>query len=445
MSGTGTDRATLIRVWHLAWPVILSNVTTPLLGLVDTAVVGRLPGPEYIGAVAIGAAAFTGVFWMFGFLRMGTTGFVAQAMGAGDFTEVRAILGRAILIAVLFGALLVALQQPLWSGAIHLLDPSATVQGLAEQYFSIRVWTGPAALVNYALLGFFIGMQRPRLALAIQIWLNGVNIALDLLFVVGLDMGVPGVAWATLIGEYSAAILGIVVALRVLRPHGGRFNWPAILDPVQGRRLLSANFDIFVRTACLIIAFSWATRVGARLGDLALAANAILMQMVHLLAYGLDGFAFAAEALVGGALGARSLGALREAVVASTIWALIVAVGVAIIYLVAGPLLITVMTDQPDVQATAESYLFWIVLYPLLAIWCYQLDGIFIGATQTAEMRNAMILSLGVFVVAILTLPDMFGNHGLWASLSIFNVARTVTLGAYYRRIEVRAARSQPA
>jgi MATE family, multidrug efflux pump len=442
---SGTDRATLIRVWHLAWPVILSNVTTPLLGLVDTAVVGRLPGPEYIGAVAIGAAAFTGIFWMFGFLRMGTTGFVAQAMGAGDFTEVRAILGRAILIAVLFGALLVTLQQPLWSGAIHLLDPSATVQGLAEQYFSIRVWTGPAALVNYALLGFFIGMQRPRLALAIQIWLNGVNIALDLLFVVGLDMGVPGVAWATLIGEYSAAILGIVVALRVLRPHGGRFNWPAILDPVQGRRLLSANFDIFVRTACLIIAFSWATRVGARLGDLALAANAILMQMVHLLAYGLDGFAFAAEALVGGALGARSLGALREAVVASTIWALIVAVGVAIIYLVGGPLLIAVMTDQPDVQATAEAYLFWIVLYPLLAIWCYQLDGIFIGATQTAEMRNAMILSLGVFVVAILTLPDMFGNHGLWASLSIFNVARTVTLGAYYRRIEVRAARSQPA
>lgn len=441
----GTDRATLIRVWHLAWPVILSNVTTPLLGLVDTAVVGRLPGPEYIGAVAIGAAAFTGIFWMFGFLRMGTTGFVAQAMGAGDFTEVRAILGRAILIAVLFGGLLVALQQPLWSGAIHLLDPSVTVRGLAEQYYSIRVWTGPAALVNYALLGFFIGMQRPRLALAIQIWLNGVNIALDLLFVVGLDMGVPGVAWATLIGEYSAAILGIIVALRVLRPHGGRFNWPAILDPVQGRRLLSANFDIFVRTACLIIAFSWATRVGARLGDMALAANAILMQMVHLLAYGLDGFAFAAEALVGGALGARSLGALREAVVASTIWALIVAVGVAIAYLVAGPLLIAVMTDQPDVQATAEAYLFWLVLYPLIAIWCYQLDGIFIGATQTAEMRNAMILSLGVFVAAILTLPDMFGNHGLWASLSIFNVARTVTLGVYYRRIEARAVKSQSA
>ncbi len=441
----GTDRATLIRVWHLAWPVILSNVTTPLLGLVDTAVVGRLPGPEYIGAVAIGAAAFTGIFWMFGFLRMGTTGFVAQAMGAGDFTEVRAILGRAILIAVLFGGLLVALQQPLWYGAIHLLDPSVTVRGLAEQYYSIRVWTGPAALVNYALLGFFIGMQRPRLALAIQIWLNGVNIALDLLFVVGLDMGVPGVAWATLIGEYSAAILGIIVALRVLRPHGGRFNWPAILDPVQGRRLLSANFDIFVRTACLIIAFSWATRVGARLGDLALAANAILMQMVHLLAYGLDGFAFAAEALVGGALGARSLGALREAVVASTIWALIVAVGVAIAYLVAGPLLIAVMTDQPDVQATAEAYLFWLVLYPLIAIWCYQLDGIFIGATQTAEMRNAMILSLGVFVVAILTLPDMFGNHGLWASLSIFNVARTVTLGVYYRRIEARAVNLQSA
>lgn len=434
----GADRGSLIRVWHLAWPVILSNVTTPLLGLVDTAVVGRLPGPEYIGAVAIGAAAFTGIFWMFGFLRMGTTGFIAQAMGADDFTEVRAILGRAVLIAIMFGAMLVALQQPLWAGAVHLLDPSATVEALAEQYFTIRVWTGPATLVNYALLGFFIGLQRPRLALAIQIWLNGVNILLDLLFVIGLDMGVPGVAWATLIGEYSAAILGLVVALRVLRPNGGRFSWPAILDPMQCRRLLSANFDIFVRTACLIIAFSWATRVGARLGDLALAANAILMQMVHLLAYGLDGFAFAAEALVGGALGARSLNALRQAVVASTIWALVVSAGVALTYLVAGPLLIAVMTDQPDIQAAAETYLVWIVIYPLLAIWCYQLDGIFIGATQTAEMRNAMILSLGVFVVAILTLPDLFGNHGLWASLSILNIARTVTLGAYYRRIEAR-------
>jgi MATE family multidrug resistance protein len=435
----GADRGSLIRVWHLAWPVILSNVTTPLLGLVDTAVVGRLPGPEYIGAVAIGAAAFTGIFWMFGFLRMGTTGFIAQAMGADDFTEVRAILGRAVLIAILFGAMLVALQQPLWAGAVHLLDPSATVEALAEQYFTIRVWTGPATLVNYALLGFFIGLQRPRLALAIQIWLNGVNILLDLLFVIGLDMGVPGVAWATLIGEYSAAILGLVVALRVLRPHGGRFSWPAILDPMQCRRLLSANFDIFVRTACLIIAFSWATRVGARLGDLALAANAILMQMVHLLAYGLDGFAFAAEALVGGALGARSLNALRQAVVASTIWALVVSAGVALTYLVAGPLLIAVMTDQPEIQAAAETYLVWIVIYPLLAIWCYQLDGIFIGATQTAEMRNAMILSLAIFAVAILTLPDLFGNHGLWASLSILNIARTVTLGAYYRRIEARA------
>ena len=434
----GADRGSLIRVWHLAWPVILSNVTTPLLGLVDTAVVGRLPGPEYIGAVAIGAAAFTGIFWMFGFLRMGTTGFIAQAMGTDDFTEVRAILGRAVLIAILFGAMLVALQQPLWAGAVHLLDPSATVEALAEQYFTIRVWTGPATLVNYALLGFFIGLQRPRLALAIQIWLTGVNILLDLLFVIGLDMGVPGVAWATLIGEYSAAILGLVVALRVLRPHGGRFSWPAILDPMQCRRLLSANFDIFVRTACLIIAFSWATRVGARLGDLALAANAILMQMVHLLAYGLDGFAFAAEALVGGALGARSLNALRQAVVASTIWALVVSAGVALTYLVAGPLLIALMTDQPDIQSAAETYLVWIVIYPLLAIWCYQLDGIFIGATQTAEMRNAMILSLGVFVVAILTLPDLFGNHGLWASLSILNIARTVTLGAYYRRIEAR-------
>lgn len=440
MTRVGIDRTSLARVWRLAWPVILSNVTTPLLGIVDTAVVGRLPGPEYIGAVAVGAVVFTSIFWAFGFLRMGTTGFVAQALGAGDMTEVRAVLGRAILLAVLIGAALTALQAPIWWIARDLIDASERVQTLAADYFFIRVWTGPATLVNYALLGWFIGMQRPRLALLVQVWLNGVNIVLDLVFVISLDLGVPGVAYATLIGETSAAVLGLWLALHVLKPFGGRWELARILDPLRLRPLITANFDIFVRTACLILAFAWFVRAGARFGDLTLAANAVLLQMVHLTAHGLDGFAFAAEALVGSALGARSLMALREAVVASTIWAMIIACGIAAAYALAGPLIIALMTDQPPVQDAAARYLVWAALYPLIGIWCFQLDGIFIGATQTAEMRNAAILSLATFAVAVLTLPELFGNHGLWGALIAFNTARTVTLAAVYRRIERRAA-----
>lgn len=438
------DRATLVRVWHLAWPVILSNLTTPLLGIVDTAVVGRLPGPEHIGGVAVGAVAFTSVFWAFGFLRMGTTGFVAQAEGAGDRHEVRAVLARALLVAGAIGLAMLALQWPLWLAARHLLQPGEAVTELARQYFAVRIWTAPATLGNYALLGWFIGMQRPRLALATQIWLNGVNIVLDLLFVGVFGLGVPGVAWATLAGEWSALALGLFLALRLLAADGGTWDRRRILDPTRIRAMLAANLDIFIRTACLIAAFGWFVRAGARFGDLVLAANAILIQMVGLLAHGLDGFAFAAEALVGGALGRRDRAALRGAVVASTIWAALVAICFALVYAIVGDMIIGLMTDQADTRAVAGTYLVWVVLYPLVAVWCFQLDGIFIGATQTADMRNCGLASVAVFAAAVLVLPDLAGNHGLWGALTLFNVARTVSLAAVYPRIERRAAAISP-
>ncbi|WP_416897466.1 MAG: MATE family efflux transporter [Minwuia sp.] len=432
-------RPPLGRVWHLAWPIILSNVTTPLLGIVDTAVVGRLPGPEYIAAVSIGAIAFTSIFWLFGFLRMGTSGFAAQASGAEDKPEILAVLSRAVLLGLALGLVMAMLQAPLWHYAALLLEPPPAVEPMAAAYFQIRIWAAPATLVNYAILGWLIGLQRTRTALVLQIWLNGVNIVLDIVFVMGLGMGVPGVAWATLIGECSAAVLGLIVAWRILRPDSATWAAARIMDRKRLTAFFTANLDIMIRTACLIFSFVWFARLGAQFGALTLAANAVLLQMVHLLAYGLDGFAFAAEALVGSALGKRRLDELRAAVTASTILAVVVAVGFALAYLVAGPLIIAAMTDQPETRAAAETYLIWVVVYPLVAVWCFQLDGIFIGATQTAEMRNAMIASLAVYMIAANTLAPVWGNHGLWAAITILNVARSASMALYYRRVERRA------
>lgn len=438
MKGT-LDRGSMLKVWALAWPIILSNVTTPLLGIVDTAVVGRLPGPQYIGAVATGAVAFTSVFWLFGFLRMGTSGFAAQANGANNRNEVLAVLARALLLAVALGLVMILLRHPVWSLAAYFLNTSERVSVLAGEYFLIRSWTAPAALANYAILGWLIGMQRARTALLLQVWLNGVNIVLDLVFVIGLDLGVPGVAWATLIGEYTAAALGLTVVWRILKPAPQQWREARIADIARLRAFFSANLDIMIRTASLIASFFVFTRIGAQFGDLTLAANAVLMQLIHFMAFGLDGFAFAAEALVGTALGARKLADLRRAVIASTVWAFVVSVGFSIVYAVFGDTIIALITTLPEVRAEAAEFLPWVMLYPLLAIWCFQLDGIFIGATQTAEMRNSMVFAMVGYMIAAWYLPDIWGNHGLWLSLNILSVLRFLSLGAYYRRIERRA------
>ena len=424
----------------LAWPIILSNVTTPLLGLVDTAVVGRLPGPHYIGAVAIGAASFSLIFWLFGFLRMGTSGFTAQAFGAGDTQERLAILMRATLLAAALGLVLILLQGPLWWVATSILEPTEAAAPLAAQYFDIRIWTAPAALTNYAVLGWLIGMQKTRLALYLQLWLNGVNIVLDLVFVSVLEMGVPGVAWATFVGEWSAALLGLLLAFRLLRPDGIDLRAARILDPAKLRAFFSANLDIMIRTLCLTLSFAWFTRLGGQFGDLTFAANAVLMQLVHMMAYGLDGFAFAAEALVGAAIGARDRAALRLAVVTSTILAAIISVLIGVAYWLFGAQIIALITTQAPVQNEAAIYLVWVATYPLIAVWCFQLDGIFIGATRTAEMRNGMLAAMVAFMVAAHILPDMLGNHGLWLSLVVLNVCRSGSLLVYYRRIEKLAA-----
>jgi len=411
-------------------------MSVPLVGAVDTAVVGHLPDAIYIGAVALGAIIFNFLFWGFGFLRMGTTGFVAQAYGAGHVDEVRATLARALLLAVALGIVVVALQFPIGLLAFWAFSGSVELESLANSYYVVRVWSAPATLANYAILGCLIGIHNTRAALALQLVLNITNVFLDLLFVLGLGWGVQGVALASVISEFVALAFASWLVMRNLNRLGGQWARARIVDISRLKALLHVNINIFVRTLCLIFAFSYFTAMGTKMGEITLAANAVLLHLQHFLAYGLDGFAFAVEALAGSAYGARNRGAFRTAVRVTTIWALIVAGLFTILYAVLGTSIINVITGIEPVRLAAADYLIWVLVSPVLSVWSYQLDGIFIGTTRPVEMRNGMVLSLLVYLLAIWLFIPLLGNHGLWLSLMIFMVTRAITLGLWYPRIE---------
>jgi MATE family multidrug resistance protein len=413
---------------------MISNVSTPLIGVVDTGVVGRIPDPAYIGAVAVGSLVFTFVFWAFGFLRMGTTGLTAQALGAQDHDEIAAALGRALLIAGAAGGALILLQWPIRETAFVLLDASPKVEALARGYFDIRIWAAPATLANYALLGWFIGLGRTDIGLVLQLVLNLTNIALDALFVLGFGWDVRGVALGTVIAEIVAAAVGLVIARTHLRGMRGRWSRERILDPRRLRRTLTVNADIMIRSLALIAVFVWFMAQGARQGDVVLAANAVLMQFVAMSAYFLDGLAFAAESLVGRAIGAAHRAGLLAAARMTTQWALGTAVLIAAALAAFGAFFIDVLTVDPQARAAARAFLPWAAAAPLLGVWAFQLDGIFIGATRTADMRNAMLASLAIFLAAWWLLAPL-GNHGLWAALYVNYFARIGTLLYYYPRL----------
>lgn len=423
------------RVWRLAAPIMLSNLSTPLLGAVDTAVVGHLPHPAYIGGVAVGAVIFNFLYWGFGFLRMGTTGFTAQAHGAADRDEIRATLVRPLLLAGCLGLLLIALQGPIGLAAHRLIDASAEVEAYAEIYYRIRIWSAPAALANYAILGWLLGTQRPRSALMLQVGLNGINIALDLVLVLGFGMGVAGVAIATLVAEVAAALIGLAFVLRLAARIGGGWDWRRALRRERLAALMRVNADILVRTLCLVAAFAYFTAQSAGMGDVPLAANAILMNLQQFMAYGLDGFAQAAEILAGGAIGAGSRSEFRRAVRITSAWALATAGAIAAVYAAAGPAVVGLFTAIPEVRSAAIAFLPWMVVSPLVSVWSFQLDGIFIGATRTAEMRNAMLMSLVIYLGACRALVPWQGNDGLWLAFVVFMAARALTLGGFLPRL----------
>lgn len=418
------------RVLKIALPIVAANVTVPLLGLVDTAVVGQLGMAAPIGAVGLGAVILSSVYWIFGFLRMGTTGLAAQAHGAGDGQETGAILKRGLLIALTAGLVLISLQALLVWAAFQVAPATAEVEALTRDYLAIRIWGAPAIIATYALTGWLIALERTRAVLVLQLAMNGLNIVLDLVFVMGLGWGVQGVAAATLIAEISGAALGLWLCRDGLARTTAR-----VFDAVRLRRMASVNGDIMIRSVLLQGSFTAFLFLSAGQGDTQLAANQVLLQFLTLMAFLLDGFAFAAETLVGQAVGARRAGALRRAVRLSAQWCAGGALVMALAFAVAGGPLIDLMTTAPEVRDVARLFLFWAILSPLFGVSSFLLDGIFIGATRTAEMRNAMALSVAGYALALWLLLPVLGNHGLWAAMFVLYILRAVTMAVQYPKI----------
>lgn len=428
------------RQWHrrvlaLSLPIILANLTQPLLTTVDTGISGHLPGPAYLGGVALGGLFFNIVYWGFGFLRMATTGLAAQSFGAGDRTGLRANLLRALLLAFAIGAALVLLKGPLIAAALALLGGSAQVKAAAASYCGVRLWSAPLALANYVVLGHLLGLQRATVALLIQAFINLANMAAALLFVYGFGWGVAGLGGATACADAVGFVAGAAILWRS-RPRGLPVpRWGELLEGEAVRRLLLVNRDIFLRTLCLITCFAWFAHEGAAQGDTILAANAVLLNFQTFMSYVLDGFAQAAEALVGEAIGARHRLAYRLAARISMVWAASSAAIFALAYALAGPAIIAALTDQAAIRQTALVYLPWAAISPIVSVWCFQLDGIYIGATRTRELRDSMAVALAAFLAALYALQPMFGNNGLWAAFMVLMLARGAMLGALLPRI----------
>lgn len=419
-----------------AWPIILANASVPLLGLVDTAVIGNVGSITDLGAIAFGALIFSFVYWSFGFLRMGTTGFAAQASGAGDQQEVRVVLGRALLIALCLGVVLILIQWPIGLAAFSLLDGSAPVEAVAQQYFDIRIWGAPATLATFALMGLLIGLGKSRTLLIVQLFLNGLNILLDVWFAGILGWGASGIALGTVIAEWTTVLLAGWLVYRTLNERKllTEVFWPKakIMDLSALLKTASANLDIMLRTLILVFSFAFFINQSAKFGDTVLAGNHILLQLIAFSAFFLDGYAFVVEALVGGAIGAKRRDVFDLAVRRSTVLALITAILLALIIALVGDIAVILMTDISSVRLAANQLLPFAALYVLFSFAAFQLDGIFIGASFTRQMRDAAALSIAVYFIAWWALSDQHGIQGLWGAMIIYVVARAVALLLFY-------------
>lgn len=423
------------RVARIALPVVLSNATVPLLGAVDTAVIGQLGQAAPLGAVGMGAVVLATLYWAFGFLRMSTSGLAAQAKGAGDSAEGAAVLLRALLVALVAGAGLILLQGGLFAAAFAIAPASDEVERLARTYLAIRIWGAPATIALYALTGWLIGQERTRGVLILQLWQNGLNILLDLWFVLGLGWGIEGVAAATLIAEVTGLMLALWLARDALVPAVLRPALARLPDPAALARMFTASRDIMGRTILLQLSFTSFVFLGARFGDVTLAANQVLMQFLEITAYALDGFAISAETLVGQAIGARAQTELRRAGRICLQWGFGGAGLMALVFALTGGAIIDLMTTAPEVRAEARHFLPWLVAAPLIGVASWIYDGIFIGALQTRAMLRAMALSVGVYALALAVLIPVLGNHGLWAGLMVLNATRGLTMRAAYPKV----------
>jgi len=423
----------------MAWPVVLASISTPLLGLVDTAIIGQTRPASALGAIAVGSLLLSFVYWAFGFLRMSTTGFVAQAEGAKDGVNMRAASFRAVLLGAALGTLILALHLPIALVAFPLFGAAEEVSSLGQEYFSLRIWAAPATLVTFALSGILIGLGKTRALLALQVLLNGLNIGLDLLLAGVFDLGVYGIALGTLIAEWVACLWGLWLVYRILherhRDAAPFFPWQRIRQADALRATMIANGNIMVRTLAMLASMAWFTRQGAQLGETVLAANHVLLSIISFCAFFIDGIAFPTEALTGTAKGRRDLAGFDRAVRRTSVIATIVALVLALTFLVFGEPLIRLITDLPMVIDAATAMLPFAAVYVAISVAAFQLDGIFIGTSHTREMRNAALASSVVFIGASAGLISTIGQIGLWVAMLIWITLRALSLAYYYPAI----------
>lgn len=423
-------------LWRLAGPIMISNISIALLGMVDTAVVGHLDHAYYLGGVTLAMVVFNFLYWGLSFLRMGTTGIVAQQFGANNPEQLRSSLFQAITLALILSLVVLIFQSSLASFSFSVLQGSDDVKYYANEYFDIAIWAVPAMLLNLVITGWLLGMQRATYTLFLAVFINLLNIILDIVFVVWMQMDVQGVALATVIAQYSGLILAFILCKKILLQYPGDWHKQTMFDISSIKEMLSVNHNLFLRTLSLIFVFAFFTDQSAGQGDDILAANAILKNFYLLIALGLDGFATAAEALTGKSIGVQDHQGFWKVVKTATQWGAGFAVLFSLCYWLFGEYIISLMTSIDSVKMTAGEYLIWIVFAPIISVWCFIWDGVFIGARKAKDMRNSMLIATVLVFVPAWYLSQGLGNHGLWLAFILFLLARTVTMTYFAWKIE---------
>lgn len=425
---TRTDQ----QILHIALPSIVSNITVPLLGLIDVSIVGHLGAASYIGAIAVGGMLFNMIYWLFGFLRMGTGGLTAQAYGRHDLQEVTRILLRSLSISLLLALALLLLQYPIRNIAFMCMDTSEEVRQLATLYFHICIWGAPATLGLYGFTGWYIGMQNSRFPMFIAITQNIVNIAASLFFVFALKMKVEGVALGTLVAQYAGLGMACLLWLAYYRPLRKYLRQKALFDRTEMKRFFQVNRDIFIRTLCLIAVTVFFTSTGAAYGDVVLAVNALLMQLFTLFSYFMDGFAYAGEALTGKYIGAKDNQSLRLTIRHLFKWGIALSLLFTLLYGAGGKSFLGLLTNDTSVISASEEYIYWVLAIPLAGFSAFLLDGICIGATATHLMLRSMLVASASFFLLYYGLHDTLGNHALWMAFIVYLALRGIVQAFYY-------------
>ena len=423
-------------LFKLSIPIFFSNIAIPLVGLVDTALMGHMGSEKFLAAISIATTVITMLFWSFGFLRMGTVGLVSQSLGREDWNEITLVLIRNLALALLIGFLIILLKNPILLLVEHFFKTSQETKLLINQYISIRILSAPAELILYVLTGFYLGLQKTKIAsIGVSIFCIG-NIIFSLIFVIHLNLEIIGVAAGTLISAYLTIVILLMFSYFFLKKKFDSFvTIKKIFNTKKMLLLFNINFDIFIRTIFLTFSFLWFTLQSAKLGENYLAINTILLQFIMFASFFLDAYAFSTEAVIGYTIGKKSKKNFLQTVTNSFQLSIFSGLIISLIYFFSFQLIVNQLTDLDYLRYLTFNYFIWIIIIPPIASLCYQFDGIFIGASQTAEMRNGMVISVIIFISVSHFLVNNFGNHGLWLALLLFMIIRSITLNYYFNRI----------